>query len=187
MAAEFIWQKKTMTVAVVFVGFCIPVRAGTVPECAESAYAQAASASQEWQHGLRDLIAKGRPDLTTLATLEMERQLALIDRRQAQFQYLLRTDVRRIRTSEGLASFRNFDWSETDARVLRQQSPNYVAIERKVVELERQGEARRDWPALRDYMRTSLSPSPQFQDLLKGLRGRELGIERLLKSCQLSR
>lgn len=182
LAARRIWR-RTVTVAVVFVGLCVPARAGTFPECAERGYAQAASASQEWQHGLRDFIEKVRPDLATLATLEMEHQLARIDRRQAQFRYLLRTDVRRVHTGEGLASFRNFDWTDADARALRQRSPSYVAIERKVVELERQGQARRDWPALRDHV-TSLSASPQFQDLLKRLQERELGIERLLKSCQ---
>ena len=170
MAARRIWR-RTVAVAIVFVGLCIPAGAETFPDCAERAYAEAASASQEWQRGLRDLIVKMRPDLATLATLEMERQLALIDRRQAQFEYLIRTDVRRVRTSEGLASFRNFDWSEADALVLRQQSPSYAAIERKVGELERQGEARRDWPALRDYVRTSLSSSPQFQDLAQRASG----------------
>lgn len=178
-----IWR-RTVTVAVVFVGLGVPARAGTFPECAERAYAEAASASQEWQHGLRDFIVKGRPDLATLATLEMEHQLARIDRRQEQFRYLLRTDVRRVHTGEGLASFRNFDWTDADTRALRQRSPSYLAIERKVVELERQGQARHEWPALRDYVRTSSSASPQFQDLLKRLRERERGIERLLKSCQ---
>lgn len=186
MTARAIWR-RTVTLAVAFMGLCVPARAGTFPECAERAYAQAASASREWQHGLRDFLVKLRPDLATLATLEMEHQLALIDRRQAQFQYLLRTDVRRVHTREGLASFRNFDWTEADARVLRQQSSNYVAIERKVVELERQGQARRDWPALHDYVRTSLSASPQFQDLLKRLQERERGIEQLLNGCQSSR
>lgn len=183
MAARRIWR-RTVTVAVVFVGLSVPARAGTFPACAERAYAQAASASQQWQHGLRDFIVKVRPDLATLATLEMEQQLARIDRRQAQFRYLLRTDARRVHTGEGLTSFRNFDWTDADARALRPRSPSYVAIERKVVALERQGQARHDWPALRDYVRTSSSASPQFQDLLKRLRERELGIERLLKSCQ---
>jgi hypothetical protein len=182
MAARRI-SRRTVTVAVVFVGLSVPARAGTFPECAERAYAQAASASQAWQHGLRDLIVKGRPDLATLATLEMEHQLSRIDRRQAQFRYLLRTDVRRVHTGEGLASLRNFEWTDADARALRQQNSDYVGIERKVGELERQGQARRDWPALRDHV-TSLSASPQFQDLLKRLQERERGIERLLESCQ---
>ena len=186
MTALPIWR-RTVTAAVVFVGLCAPARGGTFPECAERAYAQAVSASQEWQHGLRDVLVKVRPDLATLATLEMERQLALIDRRQAEFQYLLGTDVRRVHTGEGLAAFRNFDWTEADARVLRQQSSSYVAIERKVAELERQGQGRGDWPALRDFVRTSLTASPQFQDLLKRLQKRERGIEELLKVCQLSR
>jgi hypothetical protein len=59
---------------------------------------------------------KVRPDLASVATLEMEQQLAQIDRRQAQFQYLLHTDVSRIHTGEGLVRFRNFDWTEADDR-----------------------------------------------------------------------
>ena len=161
-------------------------QADTFPECANRAYTQGASSSQQWQHGLRDLVVKARPDLATLSTLEMEHQLALIDRRHAQFEYLLRADGRRIRTREGLSPFRNFEWTEADARLLRQQSSSYAATDRKVVELERQAQERHDWPALHDYVRTSLSGSPQFQDLLKQLQEREAGIARLLKDCQPS-
>jgi hypothetical protein len=186
MTARTSWQ-RTVTLAAVFVGLSVPACAETFQECAARAYAQAASASRDWQHDFRDLIVKMRPDLATIATLEMEHQLALINRRQAQFQYLIQTDGRRVRTHEGLSAFRNFDWTEGDARVLRQQNPDYVAMERTVVDLERQGRARRDWPALGDYVRTSLSASPQFQALLKRFRDRERGIEQLLKSCQSSR
>jgi len=95
--------------------------------------------------------------------------------------------VRRVHTGEGLASFRNFDWTEADARVLRQQSSSYAAIERKVVELARQGQARRDGPALSEYVRTSMSASPQLQNLLKRFQERELGIGQVLANCHLSR
>ena len=183
MAARTVWL-RAVTLTVVFVGLCGPARAETFPECAGRAYAQAASASREWQHGLRDVLVKVRPDLATLATVEMEHQLALIDRRHAQFRHLLRTDVGRVHTREGLATFRNFDWTEADARVLRQQSSSYVATERKVAELERESQARGDWPAMRDYVRTSLSANPQFQDSLKRLQERERRIEQVLRSCQ---
>ena len=183
MAARTVWRAM-VTLTVVFVRLSVPARAGAFPECAERAYAQAVSASQEWQHGLRDVLVKVRPDLATLATLEMEHQLALIDRRHAQFQYLLRTNVGRVNTREGLGTFRNFDWTEADARIPRQQSSSYAAIERKVAELERQGQPQRDWSAMRDYVRTSLSASPQFQDLLKRLQERERRIEQILTSCQ---
>lgn len=124
---------------------------------AERAYGQRLAAGQEWQRGLRDLIVKTRPDLATLA---MEQQLALLDRRQAQFQYLLRTDVRRIHTREGLSSLLNFDWTDADAQ-----------------------QGHRDWPVLRDHVRTVSSTTPDFQALLKRLQERELEIEGRLKEC----
>jgi len=186
MAARTVWR-RTATLAVVYVGLCVPARAETFPECAERAYAQAASASQEWQHSLRDVLAKVRPDLATLATLEMKHQLALIERRHAQFRYLLRTNVGRVHTREGLAMFRNFDWTEADARVLRQQSSSYVAIERTVVELERQGQARRGWPAMREYVPTSLNPNPQFQDCSDGFRSVNGGSSSCSRVVSLSR
>ena len=186
VVSRLTWR-GAVVVAVAVVAFCVPARAGTFPECAERAYAQAVAASQQWQHGLRDLTVKVRPDLAPLASLAMEQQLARIDRRQAQFRFLLRTDVRRVRTGEGLASFRNFDWTEADAEFLRQQSTAYVAIERRIVELDRQSQVRRDWPALHDYVKTSLGTSPEFQDLLKRVQAREGEIELLLKSCQPSR
>lgn len=183
--ARTIWPMP-VTVVIAFVALCVPAGADPFPDCAERAYSQSADASREWQRDLRDLIAKVRPDLATLATLAMEDQRARIERRQAQFRYLLDTDVRRVNTGNGLVSFRNFDWTEADARVLRTQSADYVAIERKVEDLKRQSQARRDWPAMHDFVRTSLSTGPQFQDLLKRFRAREGEIERLLESCQPS-
>jgi hypothetical protein len=183
MAARTVWR-RTVLLVVVFVALCISARAETFAGCAERAYAQAAGASQQWQRDFRELLVKVRPDLAPLATLEMEHQLALIDSRQARFRFLLRTDARRVQTREGLATFRNFDWTEADAGVLRQQTPGYAAIERNGAELGRQVREHRDWPAMRDYVRTTLSVSPQFQALIKGFQEREHGIEPVLKSCQ---
>jgi hypothetical protein len=182
MTAHTAWRGIVAHV-LAFAALVVPARAAPFPECAERAYAQAVAASQEWQHALRDLSVKLRPDLATIATLETERQMALLDRRHAQFRYLLRTDIGRLHPRGGLATFRNFDWKETDARVLRQQSSDYLAIDHKVMDLERQIEGRRDWPMMQDYVRTSLSATPQFQDLLKRLEQREQGIEGFLKNC----
>jgi hypothetical protein len=173
-----------MTLVLVFEALCVRVDAETFAACTERAYAQAASSSQQWQRDFRELLVKMRPDLALLATLEMEHQRALIDSRQARFRFLLRTDARRVHTREGLAAFRNFDWTEADAGVLRQQSPDYVAIERNAAELGRQVQAHRDWPAMREYVRTSLSGNPQFQELLKRFQEREREIEPVLRSCQ---
>lgn len=173
-----------VTIALAFVAFCVPEGVDPFPECAARAYAQAADASREWQHALRDLTVKMRPDLATLATLAMQDQLARLDHRQAQFRYLLGADVRRVDAGHGLLAFRNFDWTEADARVLRTRSADYVTLERKVEELNRQIQERRDWPAMHDFVRTSLSASPQFQDLLKRLQAREREIEPLLEGCQ---
>lgn len=158
--------------------------ADTLSECAARAYAEDVAAKQDWQRGLRELIVTAKPDLAPLATLDMEQQLALIDRRQAQFKYLLRTDARRIHTREGLPAFRNYEWTDADARVLREQNASYVAVERKIADLERQTRGHSDWPALRDYSRTVLAVSPGFQDLLKRLQARDSTIAGILKGCQ---
>jgi hypothetical protein len=176
--------RRTATVTVFFLTLSVAIYGQTVPGCAERAYAQAADASRGWAHGLRDLIVKTKPSLLSVATLDMERQLALIDRRQAQFQYLVHTDASRVHTGEGLASLRNFDWTEADARTLRQRSPDYAVLERNVLEREGEAQAEQDWSALRGYVRTSLSKTPQFQRLIKRLEDRELATEHLLKSCQ---
>jgi hypothetical protein len=182
MTARTAWR-RTAPIFVVFVTLSVSARAETFSECGERAYAQAASASQEWQRTVRDLLVKVRPDLEPLATLEMDHQLALIDRRQARFRYVLRADSGRVHTREGLAAFRNFDWTEADAGVLRKQNPSYAAIERTVAELERQVRAHSDWPAMREYVRTTLTASPQFQELLQRFQERERGIEPVLRTC----
>ena len=164
-----------------------PAFADAASHCVESVYAQDAAAKRDWSRSVRDLNVKARPDLTTLATLDMQHQLALVDRRQAQFSYLIRTEARRIRTRQGLVTFRNFDWTDTDAIVLRQQSPSYATLERKVVDLERQTKGHSDWPTLQDVSRTVLAVTPQFQGLLKRLQASEAAVERLLDGCQPSR
>jgi hypothetical protein len=183
MTARTAWR-RTVPLVVVFVTLSVPARAETFAECVERAYAQAVAGSQQWQRDFRALLAKARPDLAPLATLEMEHQLALIDRRQARFRYVLRADAGRIYTRDGLAAFRNFDWTEADAGVLRQQNPAYAAIERNVAELERQVRAHSGWPAMRDYVRTTLSVNPQFQELTERFQERERGIEPVLRTCQ---
>jgi hypothetical protein len=169
---------------VAFVTLSVPAGAQTLTECAERVYAQAASGSRKWQRDVHALLVKARPDLASLATLEMEHQLALIDRRQARFRHVLRADAGRIHTRDGLAAFRNFDWTEADAGVLRQQNPTYAAIERQVAELEQRVRAHSDWPAMRDYVRATLSVNPQFQALLTRFQERERGLEPVLRTCR---
>jgi hypothetical protein len=158
--------------------------ADRVRECTERAYAQDVAAKQDWHRGVRELVAQARPDLATVATLQMEQQLALVNRRQAEFNYLIGANPKRIRTGEGLATFRNFDWTESDALVLRRQSQSYATLANRIADLESQTKSRSDWPALQEYSRTILAGSPQFQRLLETLQVRESGIERLLRTCQ---
>jgi len=177
------WRR---TLILAFAGAWLPAQglADTFAECAGRAYAQDVAGKQEWHRSLRDLIVKEKPNLAALATLDMEHQLAVVDRRQAQFGYLVRTDVRRIRTREGLATFRNFDWTDTDAVVLRQQSPGYVAMERQVVDLERRTKEHQDGATLREYVRAALGADSQFQGLLKRFQEHESTIGHLLEKCQ---
>ena len=161
-----------------------PAIAETFAECAERAYAQNVAAAQDWQRGLRDLIVKAKPELATLATLAMEQQLAFIDRNQARLSYLARTDASRIRTREGLMAFRNLDWTDADALILRQQRPSYAALERRVADLGGQTKAHRDWPTLQEYMRAAQGVNPEFEGLLTRFKARESAIEPLLRGCR---
>jgi hypothetical protein len=157
--------------------------ADTFLQCVERVYVEDVTAKQAWHRTLRDLTAKGRPELAAVAALDMNQQLALIDRRQAQFNHVIQVDPKRIRTHEGLSPFRNFGWSEADALALRQRSPSYVALERRVANLARQAKGHPDWPTLQGYSREVLGVSPQFQDALQRLQARESDVDRLLKRC----
>ena len=157
--------------------------ADTFPGCVTRVYAEDMKAKHVWHHSLRDLITQARPDLATLATLDMDQQLALMDRRQAQFNYLVQVDPKRIHTREGLSSFRNFDWAQTDALILRQRSLSYVVIERRVADLARLTQGHPNRPALQDYFQSVLSVSPQFQGMVQRLGERESDVEGLLQGC----
>lgn len=176
----------TATIPVFFLTLSVAAYGQSSPGCAERAYAQAADASRGWVRGIRDLIVRTRPALRKVATSDMEQQLALYDRRQAQFQYLVHTDASRIHTREGLASLRNWDWTEADARTLRKQSPDYAVLERNVLERQGKAQAEKDWPALHHYVQTSLGKTPQFQLLIKRLQDRENAAEQLLKTCPVA-
>ena len=180
MPRQRAWR-ETLIVAVAVVWLPAHAFADTFAECAGRAYAQDVAAKQDWQRSLRDLIVKEKPNLAALATLDLEQQLALADRRQAQFSYLLRTDARRIRTREGLTTFRNFDWTDTDTVILRRQSLPYLAMESKVVDVQRRTKDHHDWPALREYVRAA--SGTQFQSLLKRSQERESTIAHLLEQC----
>jgi hypothetical protein len=162
---------------------CGTVGADTFPACVERVYAEGVTAKQAWHVSLRDLTAQMRPDLSTLATLDMNQQLALMERRRAQFRYLVQVDPTRIHTREGLSAFQNFEWTDADARNMRQRSPSYVGLEAKITELARQTSGQADWHILQEYARTAVVISPRFQDALHRLQARESVVERHLQGC----
>ena len=90
-------------------GALAPSSAAGFAECVGDAAAGDFDAKKEYQTTLRDLIVRHRPEFESLASLNMELQIALAEAGKARFRYLLKHSPRRIRTDGGLSKFTNFD------------------------------------------------------------------------------
>lgn len=151
-------------------------------ELAKKAQTEYALAQEEWQRGLAELVIRARPEFTAVASAQRDLQLAYIALATARFDYLLQHDPSRIVLTNGLSQFSNFEWSEKDTKILIEADPSYAALERKVSELRRKNDEQPDWARFREYFRTTLSRSNEYQVLLKEFMSRTKQVEALLQS-----
>ena len=151
-------------------------------EIAKKARTEYTLAQKEWQRGVAELVARTHPEFAAVASAQRNLQLAYIEARTAQFEYLLEHDPSRIVLTHGLSSFTNFEWSEDDSKALIEADPSYAALERKVSELRRKNDQQSDWPTFRKFFRYELVKSNEYQLLLKEFMSRTRQVEALLES-----
>ena len=109
-----------------------PASAAEFAETARKARAAYAAAQLEWQRGLAQLVIEKRPDFEAVATTQRDLQVAYLELRSTQFEYLLANDPSRILLTEGLSRFTNLALSDEDTRTFREADPGYAALEVKV-------------------------------------------------------
>ena len=152
--------------------------------CVAEVTARDLDATVAFQRGLRDLILRDKPEYEALASLNMELQVAMFEARALETAYLARRDPARIKTTEGLSAFRNFDWTEQDAAALARESSDYRAQRENVARLRASSDGHPDWPALRDHFGMQVRPDPAYKALKARLSDGGAGLGRALQACR---
>ncbi|NKB49902.1 MAG: hypothetical protein GKS02_11155 [Alphaproteobacteria bacterium] len=155
-----------------------------LPDCVRAAATANLDAKTQYQRDLRDLIVTQRPEFEALATINQDLQIGLAQSRRAKYDYLLDHDRERIDTSNGISRFSNFRWSLTENENFKADDSSYRDLEARVDGLQEQSTDHPDWPALREFFRAVLRPSPLSADLIEGLVTRQGEIAATLKNCQ---
>ena len=158
---------------------------GDLRSCLEAVYTGYADAQRTWQRSLRDVIVSARVEFTDLAELSADLQLAMIDRGEARFRYLVDQAPDRVQLDGGLGGFVNvgLGWSDEDNVALMANDPDYRALEERISRLRADNDARPDWPAMRTYFRTELSASEPYADALGRLESSTVEFEDRLDAC----
>ncbi len=131
------------------------------------------------------MIVSTRAEFTEVAQLAADLQLAMIDRGEARFRYLVDQAHDRLQLDGGLSQFVNvgLGWSDEDNVALMANDPDYRALEERISRLRADSDARPDWPALRTYFRTELSASEPYADALGRLASSTAEFEDRLDAC----
>lgn len=157
--------------------------AGEFDDCVRDASDKLLAAKSDFQRDFRDLIVRGRPDFEAIATRNMELQILLAAARRAKVDYLLAHDPDRIETGDGVSRFSNFTWSREDAAAHMEQSPAYRDMETRLSTLLTKNNDDPVWPSLREYFRSELSQSPDFEVLISRLQGHEGEVDAMIAHC----
>lgn len=157
--------------------------AGGFADCVRNAASEVLVAKTEFQHDLRSLIVQKRPDFELLATVSMELQFLLAEARRAKFDYLLGHDPNRIDTTNGLAQFSNFEWSDEDGAKFMEKSSSYRELEHRISTQREQNDGHSDWPKLREYFRSELNQSQDFKALMARFQTRQSNVEAMIEQC----
>lgn len=140
-------------------------------------------AQRHWQQELAQFLTRHQPDLQDLIALNRDLQLAMIERRSLEFQYLLKVHPERIVTDQGIARFANFDWSDQDAEELRRVNPAFAQIEERIKDLRQRNDSHPNWPALREAYQ-SLAKDPEYQVIYKRFQEQVAQAEKILAEAK---
>jgi len=147
---------------------------------AKKAWAAYTQAERQYQEESADFLAARQTDLKELIFLNRNLQLALIERRSLEFQYLLVEHPERIVTNRRISRFANYDWTDEDAQALRRTNPAYVAAIDHLKDLKERSDRDSRWPALRAASQ-ALAKEPDYQDIDHRFKQRTETAGRLLK------
>ena len=134
---------------------------------------------------LKDLIVSSRPDYEELASLSADLQLAMIERSQARFVYLLTQQSDRINSTGDLSQLVNvgLQWTPADEQALLAVDLKYGALSARIDSLRALNDGHPDWPALRAYFASELSTRADYTEALERFQKRQVELEEELTRC----
>ena len=140
-------------------------------------------AQRYWQQELAEFLTRHQPDLKDLIALNRDLQLAMIEKRSLEFQYLLKAHPERIVTDHDMSRFANFDWDDHDAEALREVNPEFAHVEERIKDLREHNDGHPQWPALR-AAHQSLAKDPGYQVVHRRFQEQITQAEKILAEAQ---
>ena len=101
----------------------------------------------------------------------------------ARYAYLLRQDPERIERDQGVAVWRNFEWSDADETALQAEDPRVEPLLERKRELEESIRSMEGGDELRALVRASFS-DPEFSELLTRFQEETQAVEQMLESSR---
>lgn len=141
-------------------------------------------AKRAFHTGMHDLIVREAPQFEELAGIYRDYQMALVDKRLRQLQYLLFTNPQQLSVDGNVSKLTNYDWNELDTARMAKVAPEYKALTERIAVLEERNNAHPDWPKLRQFVATALSANKDFEALTTKLSNGHAAANIQLKSCQ---
>ncbi len=134
---------------------------------------------------LQDLIVSSRPDYEELVSLSADLQLAMIERSQARFVYLLTQQSDQISSTGDLSQLVKVGlrWTPADEQALLAVDLKYEALSARVDSLRTLNDGHPDWPDLRAYFASELSTRADYTEVLERFQKRQVELEEELTRC----
>jgi len=150
-------------------------------DVATKARTEYVAAKVKLQADLADLITRMEPAFEPIATAERDFQLALIQQRTAQFNFLLDHDPNQILLTNGLSKFANFDWTADNGKALERADPDYAAFTQRIVALKQKNGNQSDWLKFRAWFRDTLSKNKEYETIMNDFMAKQKDVEIVLK------
>jgi len=109
------------------------------------------SAQIEYQKRFYEIMVNKHPELKPVLEINRDLQTAFIQSQTAKFYYLLRHDPGKIKRTEGISAWANFDWTESEA--LLKSNREFAQLEKDIEKLKKLNNGHPQWPQAREKFR----------------------------------
>lgn len=168
----------------VLIAAAILVAAPAVADCRIDAANLDLAAKTRFQQDFFTAIVIARPELTELARLNRDLQIAMATSRQMKLAHLARTAPDRLVTDQGVSAFSNVNWTRGDDSALRAADPAYDRLIARIETLTAVNQQHPDWPVLRNWARNDPEGRAKVTSLAATLKDSRANVAEALSRCQ---